>query len=690
MNKIYLITIILIAALPRPTNALLPNKQQRRKLIKQNSGLPIHGAYIATINGGDHARRRVAQFINNIKGSQQRSGDNDKVDVATINKYTFISFKGNQHLRDKVAKLPDVIRVENDLVVQAEVSPVSWGLNRIDQTHLPLSTDIPFTASHTGRGATIYVIDTGINPQHEDFGGRATTGKTFVTESEESDLHGHGTHCAGIAGGTKYGVAKDSKLIAVKVLGSQGEGTISGVIAGIAWAVNNASGVPAVLSLSLGAGYSTGLNIAARDASSRGMIVVVAAGNDSEDACNTSPAAAGGFGRESGVITVGSTTRDDSLSWFSNYGDCVDIFAPGSDIISTYIGSATATKMLSGTSMATPFVAGVAALMLEKHNFDKDLAQSNLLAIAVPDVISGLEYRYSRNSLLQTDRYTGPPTTATGKPTFAPTKAPAKLCIDNKGTMYCPSFRVSKFGPEIPKDQLVAGKLIPAKKDKLLCKRPPAAEAKTYQGNVVLVQRGTCYFYDKVQMAAKYGAVAVIIYLKYTWEDLFEPTYIGSVLADIPSVLITLQDGEAFRRLAGKTVFLGSPDNTIAPTNIPTKAPIIPPTPYPTRGPTMEPTKYPTRAPISKSPTSSPTPRPTVPFRKLTKKPTSPPTLYPTRNPTSHPTLRPTRATRTPTNRPTRLPRRIVTGAPTPFPTRQPTQNPTTRPTRSPTKRPTR
>ncbi len=271
--------------------------------------------------------------------------------------------------RAKAAKLaadPRVAYVEQNQTVRitgTQPNP-TWGLDRVDQRNLPLSKS--YTYKTTASNVNAYIIDTGIRTSHSEFGGRASVGTDTVGGGQNGqDCQGHGTHVAGTVGGRTYGVAKGVKLIAVRVLDCKGSGTTAGVIAGVDWVTTHAK-KPAVANMSLGGGADTSLDNAVKKSIASGVSYAVAAGNGNIlglplNACNSSPA------RVPEAITVGATDNTDRRASFSNYGPCVDVFAPGVDITSAWRTDDTATDTISGTSMATPHTVGAAALYLSTH-----------------------------------------------------------------------------------------------------------------------------------------------------------------------------------------------------------------------------------------------------------------------------------------------------------------------------------
>lgn len=258
-----------------------------------------------------------------------------------------------------LARSPGVRYVEQDSIreIVATQTGATWGLDRIDQRDRP--TNGTYIYDTDASAVDVYIIDTGIRSTHTNFGGRVSAvGYTAITDGNgTNDCNGHGTHVAGTVAGATYGVAKGVTLHAVRVLGCNGSGSTSGVIAGIEWVTANHI-KPAVANMSLGGGASTALDDAVRNSIAAGVTYAIAAGNSNTNACNSSPA------RVTQALTVGSSTNADARSSFSNFGTCVDLFAPGSSITSAWHTSDIATNTISGTSMASPHVAGVAALYL--------------------------------------------------------------------------------------------------------------------------------------------------------------------------------------------------------------------------------------------------------------------------------------------------------------------------------------
>jgi len=278
--------------------------------------------------------------------------------------------------------------------VDATQLNATWGLDRIDQDNLPLNST--YTYSNTGAGVRAYIIDTGIRTTHSEFGGRATFGVNYAG-GKNDDCHGHGTHVAGTVGGTTYGVAKAVQLIAVKVLNCAGSGSTTGVVSGINWVKQDATtSASTVANMSLGGGVSATIDAAVTSAVSAGITFAVAAGNSNADACNYSPA------RVPSAITVGATTSTDQRASYSNFGNCLDIFAPGSSITSAWKNSNTATNTISGTSMASPHVAGVAALYLQANPGAAPLTVRNALVNAATSNV-GNAGAQSPNKLLRSN-----------------------------------------------------------------------------------------------------------------------------------------------------------------------------------------------------------------------------------------------------------------------------------------------
>jgi aqualysin 1 len=303
---------------------------------------------------------------------------------------------------DGIRHNPLVDYIEADRVVRADdiESNAPWGLDRIDQTTLPLNGNYNYAGS--GAGVHVYIIDTGIRTSHLEFGGRASADFSSVADGiGAEDCAGHGTHVAGTVGGRTYGVAKGVRLHSVRVLDCNGNGTYSSAIAGVDWITANRI-MPAVANMSLTGSATSSLNQAVENSIASGVAYAVAAGNGTMDACSFSPASA------PNALTIGATTATDLQAAYSNYGSCVDLYAPGSFVLSAYAGSDTATRSASGTSMASPHVAGAAALYLETHPSATPAQTTQALtASATSGVIQALGAG-SPNLLLYTGSNSGP------------------------------------------------------------------------------------------------------------------------------------------------------------------------------------------------------------------------------------------------------------------------------------------
>ncbi|TVL92859.1 S8 family peptidase [Streptomyces sp. SAJ15] len=339
----------------------------------------VDGSYIVLLKGGKSikAASEGEDLAEEYGGTLSRSYD------SAVNGF---SAKGLTETEAKrLAADPSVAKVVQNQRFSIEATqenPPSWGLDRVDQADT--AGDQKYTyPDNGGEGVTAYVIDTGVRVTHKDFEGRAVSGFDAIDNDDDAnDGQGHGTHVAGTIAGAQHGVAKKAKIVAVRVLDDQGSGTTEQVVAGIDWVTEHHQG-PSVANMSLGGGADEALDAAVKKAIASGVTFAVAAGNESTDAGQGSPA------RVQEAITVASSTEDDQQSDFSNFGQIVDLYAPGSEITSTWNDSDEGTKTISGTSMATPHVAGAAAVYLAGHpDATPDQVAAALTEGATPDKIS--------------------------------------------------------------------------------------------------------------------------------------------------------------------------------------------------------------------------------------------------------------------------------------------------------------
>lgn len=341
------------------------------RLFAFTLGLALGAASLATGPASANTTARSTYIVTFVDGTDARAeaarmrAQNFSVSFVYEHVFPGMAVELPAGAAEALARNPRVARIEPDGIatISADVTQTgaTWGLDRIDQQLLPLDSKFTYPTS-PGSGVRAYILDTGILSTHQEFTGRIGPGQSYISDGRGTeDCNGHGTHVAGTVGGTRWGVAKAATLVAVRVLNCSGSGSWSGIIAGLDWVrgdVGSPKRWPAVVNMSLGGGASSSIDTAVTNVVNAGITVVVAAGNSNRNACNFSPA------RAPAAVTVGATTSSDYRASYSNYGSCLDIFAPGSSITSAWYTGTNATNTISGTSMASPHVAGVVAVLL--------------------------------------------------------------------------------------------------------------------------------------------------------------------------------------------------------------------------------------------------------------------------------------------------------------------------------------
>jgi subtilisin family serine protease len=427
-GRLLLVGLPALLALAGVTLASGPAAAAEGQIRETGTAAVVKDSYIVVLKSGSAVPATAAAL---------RGAYGGKVGHTYEHALSGFELSTNETAARKLAADPRVSYVQRNGVfrVTTTQSNPPWGLDRIDQRALPLSSS--YTYDTTASNVHAYIIDTGIRFSHQQFGGRAVSGTDTVdNDNNASDCAGHGTHVAGTVGGSTYGVAKGVQLVAVRVLNCSGSGTTAGVVAGIDWVTANAI-KPAVANMSLGGGADSTLDAAVNRSIASGVTYAVASGNDSTNACNSSPA------RVANAITVNASTSTDARASFSNYGTCTDIFAPGNQILSSWYTSDTATNTISGTSMATPHVTGAAALVLAANpGYTPAQVAAALVANATPGVITS-PGSGSPNLLLYTGSGSTTPPTTTPPPAGCSATSGTDVAIPDAGSAVTSPITIS-------------------------------------------------------------------------------------------------------------------------------------------------------------------------------------------------------------------------------------------------------
>lgn len=379
MKKIWiLLTVVAVGA--AAAASLAPSKIEGHVSKLRKASNPIPNRYVVVL---DPVAMRSQEETSEKSANRLAARYGGMVDRVYSKAIKGFAAEMTPKMAEAMSKDPDVLFIEEDSEVAIDATQMNapWGLDRVDQRNVPLNSAYNYVK--TGAGVHVYVIDTGVRPTHVDFGGRASADYDSMYDGQNGvDCHGHGTHVAATIGGSNYGIAKNARIHGVRVLGCNGVGSVSSAVEGIDWVTANHIS-PAVVNMSMGAAASPLMDYAVQSSISEGITYVVAAGNADTDACQYSPA------RVPNAITVGASDQTDTRAYFSNYGSCVDMFAPGVQILSAWAFNDTASFTSNGTSMASPHVAGTVALYLEDHpNATPAQATASLLGAATSGPVS--------------------------------------------------------------------------------------------------------------------------------------------------------------------------------------------------------------------------------------------------------------------------------------------------------------